>query len=86
MEKEDNGVRRSFRKRSISIFHMVSQLVLQTTTVTGLTHAGSIIKDRKGDQGELESTVKLADKTNTFLSQTTAAIFISQQTFSLTLK
>lgn len=49
--KEDNRVKRSFRKRSISLFHIVSWLVLETIAIKELTQAGSIIKDRRVDQG-----------------------------------
>lgn len=34
---------------------------------------------RRGDQGKPQCTVKLAEESNTCLSQTLAAIFISQQ-------
>lgn len=74
------GVRKSFKKRSIPQFLTVNLLALETIAITVLTQAGSIMKDRMGDQDELECTVKLGDESNTFLSQTTAAIFISQQT------
>lgn len=74
--KEDNGIRRCIRKRCFPLFHN--------------PFAGSGNHNHKrvntswlcyeGSKGELKCTVKLADGSKTFFSQTTAAIFISQWT------